>query len=47
MAKVNISYNCGCGFRTTKIVEAILHADRFNHTLNSVGVIVKKKNKRR
>ncbi len=45
MAKVNISYNCGCGFRTDNIAEAVLHSDIMNHTLTVVGDIIRDKKK--
>lgn len=47
MAIVSISYNCGCGFRTANIAEAVLHSDKTNHSLDVVGRITKdpKKNK--
>ena len=46
MAKVSISYNCGCGFRTENVVEAILHSDKLKHTLAVVGTITKDQNKK-
>lgn len=45
MAKVNISYNCGCGFSTENLAEAVLHSDKENHTLDVVGRITKDKEK--
>ena len=46
MSAVNISYNCGCGFRTTNIAEAVLHADATNHSLTVVGTITKDQKKK-
>jgi len=40
MAKINISFNCGCGFKTAELLEAIVHSDTHNHTLAATGEIV-------
>ena len=45
MATVKISYNCGCGYRTGNIAEAVLHSDTTNHSLDVVGRIVKDQKK--
>uniref|UniRef100_A0A6M3L140 Uncharacterized protein n=1 Tax=viral metagenome TaxID=1070528 RepID=A0A6M3L140_9ZZZZ len=41
MATVSISYNCGCGFSTTNLAEAVLHSDLNKHSLDVVGKIIK------
>lgn len=41
MAKISISYNCGCGFRTTNLAEAVLHSDTAGHSLDVIGSISK------
>lgn len=46
MAKVNIYYNCGCGFRTKNLAEAVLHSDNLNHTMTVVGEITKDEKKK-
>ena len=46
MADIRISYNCGCGFSSTNLAEAVLHSDRLNHTLDVVGRITKEKPKK-
>lgn len=42
-ATIRISYNCGCGFRTDNIAEALLHSDTEHHSLDVVGRITKEK----
>ena len=39
MAKITVSYNCGCGFRTENLAEAVLHSDTLNHSLDVTGAI--------
>jgi len=41
MAEIDISFNCGCGFRTANLAEAILHSDKEGHSLDVVGRIIK------
>lgn len=41
MATITISYNCGCGFRTKNLAEAVAHSDKLNHSLDVVGKITK------
>lgn len=41
MAKIQVSYNCGCGFRTENLAEAVIHSDTTNHSLTVVGTITK------
>lgn len=41
MAKIVVSYNCGCGFRTENLAEAVLHSDTLNHSLDIVGKITR------
>lgn len=39
MAKVNISYGCGCGFRTRDLSEATAHCDASGHLLTISGTV--------
>lgn len=39
MAKVNIYYGCGCGFRTRDLSEATAHCDASGHLLTISGTI--------
>lgn len=39
MAKVNISYGCGCGLKTQDISEATAHCDASGHALTISGTI--------
>lgn len=39
MASKDIHYNCGCEFSTTKLEEALEHADSTGHSLTIVGSI--------
>ena len=41
MAKVQVSHNCGCGYKTENIAEAVLHSDSSGHSLDVVGRIIK------
>ena len=41
MAKVDIKYCCGCGYKTPNLVEAVLHSDKSGHSLDTVGRIIK------
>lgn len=41
MADIRISYNCGCGFKSTNLAEAVLHSDKLGHSLDVVGKIIK------
>ena len=41
MADIRISYNCGCGFQSENIAEAVLHSDKESHSLDVVGKISK------
>lgn len=47
MAEIAVSYNCGCGFKTTNIAEAVLHSDQNNHSLDVVGRITKSSPKKK
>ncbi len=47
MAKIAVSYNCGCGFGTENLAEAVLHADVCNHSLSVIGTITKDQKKKR
>ncbi len=47
MADIKVSYNCGCGFRTENVVEAVLHSDDSIHSLDVVGRITRDKPKAR
>ncbi len=46
MADIRISYNCGCGFSSTNLAEAVLHSDTMNHSLDVVGRITKDQKKK-
>lgn len=39
MAKVNINYGCGCGFRTRDLSEATAHCDASGHVLSISGTV--------
>ena len=39
MASTNITYNCGCGFRTKKLEAACDHADEKGHVITVQGNI--------
>lgn len=39
MASTHVSFNCGCGFSTSSLEEAIKHSDAFHHTLAAFGEI--------
>ena len=41
MAKISISYNCGCGYTSTNLADAVLHSDTCHHSLDVVGKILK------
>jgi hypothetical protein len=43
MADINIWYRCGCGFGTQNVVEAVIHSDKSQHSLDVVGRITKDK----
>ena len=43
MAKLEVEYNCGCGFTTTKESEAVDHANKTGHTLSVLGAIKKER----
>lgn len=45
MAEVKVSYNCGCGFKTDSLLEAVLHSDTRKHSLDVIGRITKDKEK--
>lgn len=46
MASIQVVYQCGCGFRTTLLEEAVKHSDLKNHTLTVLGTIQKEENLR-
>lgn len=39
MAKNNIKFQCGCGFKTDNYLEAALHVDSTGHTLDVLGTV--------
>jgi len=39
MTSVNITFNCGCGFSTKIMTEAVEHADTTEHTLSVHGEV--------
>jgi len=43
MADINITYSCGCGYKTLIIDEAITHSDEKQHSLTVLGTIKKDK----
>jgi len=34
-----INYNCGCGYHTQKLEEAIIHSNSKHHTITVLGTI--------
>lgn len=47
MAEVKVRYNCGCGFTTDNLLEAVLHSDNLKHSLDVIGTITKDKEEER
>lgn len=47
MAEVKVSFRCGCGYQTENIVEAVLHSDKNNHSLDAMGRIIKDKGRKK
>jgi len=43
MARVNLSFNCGCGFKCPTLEEAVKHSDEKQHTLTAAGTVSKNK----
>lgn len=41
MARVSFSFNCGCGFRTADLQDAVRHSDFRSHSLTVLGEVVK------
>lgn len=41
MATNEVKYNCGCGYSTRKLEEAMRHSDKENHTMFATGEIKK------
>lgn len=41
MASIKIQYNCGCGYHTDKLEEAVKHSDAKKHSLTVQGEIKK------
>lgn len=41
MASIRIKYQCGCGYQTDKLEEAVKHSDGKKHTLTVLGEIRK------
>jgi len=41
MASMKVKYNCGCGYSTDNLEEAVKHSDEKNHTLTATGTIEK------
>ena len=39
MADVDITYGCGCGFKTRRLEAAIEHLNTKHHTLTVLGII--------
>ncbi len=39
MAKVSVSYFCGCGFRTSEMGKAEEHSEARSHIMTAVGTI--------
>ena len=37
--KTVTNYNCGCGFKTTKLVEARAHVESTDHSLHILGEV--------
>ena len=46
MASVSVNYNCGCGFKTKSLEEAVRHSDEKNHILTALGLITPKTKKK-
>lgn len=39
MARIDVKYDCGCGYSTKSLEEAIKHAESQKHTLTALGTI--------
>lgn len=39
MTRLTVRYNCGCGYSTSSLEEAIGHSSSFGHTLSATGEI--------
>ena len=39
MAAVDVRHNCGCGYSTAKLEEAVKHAETKKHILTVLGTI--------
>lgn len=39
MADVDISHNCGCGYKSRSLEAAVRHSDTEHHTLTVLGTI--------
>jgi len=42
MASVKVKFNCGCGYSTDKLEEAVKHSDKLKHTLTAHGTVENK-----
>jgi len=41
MATNNVKYQCGCGYSTKKVEEAVQHVEKQQHTMFATGEIQK------
>ena len=46
MASIHISFDCGCGFSTRSLEEAVQHSDALYHTLTVSGTVRSEKEPR-
>jgi len=42
MATVKVKFQCGCGYQTKNVEEAVKHSDEKHHSLTVLGTIEKK-----
>jgi len=47
MAKIEVRFNCGCGYGTSKLEEAVQHSDSEAHTLIAQGLVRKTEQKKK
>ena len=45
MAKIEVRFQCGCGFKTKDLAEAVIHSDKLSHSLDALGTITKDQKK--
>ena len=38
---VKVQYDCGCGFRTSELLEAVKHSGQLGHTMSIRGSVMK------